>query len=178
MSNTFPVDWRSEPCFVAPISKPLIPYVAGLLKMMEQRGFWASEMDYQAGFQAVMEYERCLMALCLDVLLESNDRLYRMLDTALYGKEYTVVSSDPLEVTPGIPEAHELIFQEGFGLMFQVDKLTQLVDNSINGTITPIYSYSPDVKTLLQGVIDAITANSTDLDDILTQLETIALLVA
>lgn len=178
MPETFPSDWRDMPCVVVSIPAPLAPYAVGLLKILENRGFWASDDDYLAAYTATYELERCFMATCLNDLIESSDRIYRMLDTALYGKEYTVESEDPLVVTPGIPAAHELIYQDGFGLMHQVDQLTQLLDNSINGTETPLYSYTPNVKELLQAIIDALSAEDTDIGSLLAELEVIAGLLA
>jgi hypothetical protein len=177
-SNTFPEDWRDQPCFLVAVPRPLAPFVGGLMKIAEQRGFWASDTDYSRGYTAVIEFEGCLMAMCLDVLLESNDRLYRMLDLALYGKEYEVVSTDPLVVEPGIPAVHEAIYQDGFGLMYMADRLTQLVDNSINGTVTPIYTDATSVKALLQGIIDALSADDADFEEIISKLTVIAGLLA
>lgn len=177
MSATFPTDWRDEPCFVVAIPRPLIPFVGGLLKMMEMRGFWASDDDYLRGYTAVLELERCLMSTCLDVLIEQNNALYRMLNTALFGVTYDTVSTDPLVVTPAIAPHVTLDRHNSDGLLFLMDRLTQLTDNSINGTETPLYSYTPSVKDLEQSIVDAVNAINTDEGSILSELETIALLV-
>lgn len=178
MPETFPALWRDMPCYVVAIPRPLIPYIGGLMKILENRGFWSSEADYSSAYDAVLEFERCLMTTCLDDLLERQDRLYRMLDAALFGKEYTLVSADPLEVTPGIPAVHEMIYQTDFGIMAQIDDLRQLIDNSINGAATTNYAYPESVKDLLQGIIDALAADDADLESILSKLEIIAALVA
>jgi len=81
-NNTFPSDWESEPCFLVSIPRPLVPYVGGLLKILEQRGFWVSEEDYANGFAATVQVEECLMSTCLNVLMEKQDALYRLLNTA------------------------------------------------------------------------------------------------
>lgn len=178
MAQSFPSDWRDQPCFLVAVPRPLVPYVGGLLKILEQRGFWTSESDYLDAYTAVMELERCLMSTCLSDLIESNDRLYRMLNTALFGVTYATISTDPLVVTPAIAPHVTLDIHDQDSLLGRVDRLTQLTDNSINGTITPLYTATPSVKDLIQGVIDALAADTTDLDGILSQLETIALLVA
>lgn len=178
MPQTFPSDWRDMECHLVAVPAPLSPYVVGLLKLLEARGFWESDDDYLNAYTAVYELERCFMSLCLSTLVEGQDRLYRMLDLALFGKEYTVVTEDPLVVTPGIPAVHESIYQTGFGLMHQVDDLKQLIDNTINGTATDDYSYTPNVKELLQGIIDALAAEDTDIGSLLTELEVIAGLLA
>lgn len=177
-NNTFPADWRDEPCFLVAVPRPLVPYASGLLKILETRGFWATEDDYLAGFTAVMELERCFMSTCLNDLLERQDALYRMLNTALFGATYETTSTDPLIVTPVIEPHVSLDILDQDSLLGRIDRLTQLTDNSINGTDTPLYSYTPSVKTLIQGVIDALGADDTDLESILSQLEIIAALVA
>lgn len=178
MPETFPEDWRDQPCYLVAVPRPLVPYVGGLLKMMEQRGFWASATDYSRGYTAVTELEACLMTTCLDVLLQQNDALYRLLNTALLGVSYTTESEDPLVVTPAIAPHVNLDIHDQDSIMGRLDRVTQLIDNSINGTETPLYAYDPSVKALLQSVIDALGTEDTDLGDILSQLETIALLVA
>lgn len=177
-NNTFPEDWRDQPCFLVAVPAPLVPYVGGLLKITEQRGFWATADDYERGYTASLELQGCLMSTCLAELIESNDRLYRMLDAALFGKEYEVITEDPLVVEPGIPAVHEMIYQDGFGLMYQVDRLTQLLDNRIAGTETPLYDDPNGLKQQLQAVIDALAADDTDIADILDQLALIAGLLA
>jgi len=101
-NNTFPEDWRGQPCFIVSIPRPLVQYVGGLLKIAEMRGFWASPEDYQRGYTATIELEECLMTTCLDVLLEKQDALYRLLNTAVLGQAYTVVTEDPLVISPEI----------------------------------------------------------------------------
>jgi len=177
-NNTFPEDWRDQPCFLVSIPRPLVPYAGGLLKLLEMRGFWATEGDYQRGYTAVTELEECLMATCLNVLLEQNDALYRLLNTALLCVAYTTVSEDPLVVTPAIAPHVNLDIHDQDSLMGRMDRLTQLVDNSINGTEVPLYDYSPSVKALLQSVIDAVTALEGDNSDLLAELEVIAGLLA
>jgi len=176
--NTFPEDWRDQPCFLVGIPRPLVPYVGGLLKMAEARGFWASDTDYLRGYTAVTELEACLMSMCLNVLIEKQDALYRLVNTTLRGQVYTVVTEDPLVVTPDISATVDLGFVDQNSVLGEIDRLVQLVDNSVNGTETPLYTYDPSVKELLQSIIDALGSDTTDLDSILSQLEIIAALVA
>jgi hypothetical protein len=177
-NNTFPEDWRDQPCFLVSIPRPLVPYAGGLLKLLEMRGFWATEDDYRRGYTAVTELEECLMATCLDVLLQQNDALYRLLNTALLGVAYTTVSEDPLVVTPAIAPHVNLDIHDQDSLMGRIDRLTQLIDNRIAGTETPLYDDLPGLKQQLQAVIEAIEAIDTDDSDLLAQLEIIAGLLA
>lgn len=176
-NNTFPDDWREQPCFLVAVPKPLVRYVAGLSKILEQRGFWASEEDYIRGYTATIEWEECLMTTCLDVLLQQNDALYRLLNTALLGVAYTTVSEDPLVVTPAIAPHVNLDIHDQDSLMGRVDRLTQLIDNRIAGTTTDLYTDTPGLKQQLQTIIDSLSSDDTDLATIISDLEAIALLL-
>lgn len=176
--NTMPEDWRDEPCFLVSIPRPFVPYAAGLLKIAESRGFWATEDDYVRGYEVVTELERCMLMACLNDLFDKQDALYRLVNTALRGETYSVVTEDPLVIEPTIQPFVELGFVDQNSLLGYLDRQTQLVDNTINGTETPLYTYSPSVKEQLQAIIDALAAEDTDLGDLLTQLELIAGLLA
>lgn len=118
------------------------------------------------------------MATCLDVLLAQNDAIYRLLNTSLRGQEYTVVSEDPLVIEPSIEPVVALGFVDQNSVIGYLDRQTQLVDNTLNGTETPLYTYTPSVKEQLQAIIDALATEDTDLGDLLTQLELIVGLLA
>jgi len=173
MAETFPTDWREQPCYLVAVPAPLAPYVGGLLKIAEQRGFWQSDTDYLHGYTAVTELEGCLMTMCLNALLERQDALYRLVNTALLGQSYSIDSLDPLVVTPAIEPAVDLTILDQDSIMGRLDRVTQLLDNSINGTATDLYSYSPSVKDQLQAILDAIAADETDLGTVITDLELI-----
>lgn len=175
---TFPIGWEDEPCYIVSIPRALVPYVGGLMKIAEKRGFWATEDDYQRGYAALVTMERCLMATCLDVLLQQNDALYRLLNTALLGVAYTTASEDPLVVTPAIAPHVNLDIHDQDSLMGRIDRLTQLIDNRLAGTETPLYDQLPGVKQQLQQLIDAMAADDMTFEDMLSALTTIAGLLA
>jgi len=177
-NNTFPEDWRDEPCFLVAVPKPLAPFLSGLLKIAENRGFWASDTDYLRGYTAVIEFQECLMTTCLDVLLEKQDDLYRLINTALMGVAYETVTSDPLVISPPITHFINLDIHDQDSLMGRVDRLTQLIDNRLAGTDTPLYSDLPGIKQQLQSIIDAMSSDTTDLATVISDLEAIALLLA
>lgn len=176
-NNTMPDDWRDEPCFLVSIPRPLVPYVGGLMKIAEQRGFWATANDYQRGYEAVTELEACLMSSCLNVLFEKQDELYRLVNTGIFGVTYTTVSLNPLVVTPAIAPHVTLDVHDVNSIMGRLDRLTQLTDNTFNGTATDLYAYSPNIKEQLQAIIDAL-GEGTDLSGIIDELTTIAALLA
>jgi len=175
-NNEFPEDWRDQPCFIVSIPRPLVPYVGGLMKIAEQRGFWASDTDYLRGYTAVTEFEECLMSTCLSVLLEQNDALYRLINTAVLGQAYTVVTEDPLVISPSIAPFVSLEVLDQDSLMGRLDRLTQLIDNRLAGTATTLYSDLPGIKQQLADIITAL-GDDTDLATIISDLEAIALLL-
>jgi len=176
-TNTFPEDWREQPCFLVAIPRPLVQYVGGLLKIAEQRGFWLSDIDYLRGYTAVTELEACLMSTCLDVLIEQNNALYRLLNTAVLGQAYTVVSPDPLVIEPAIEPFVSLDILDQDSLMGRIDRLTQLVDNRLAGTETPLYDDLPGIKQQLEAIIAAL-GEGTDLTEVIDNLVLIAGLLA
>jgi hypothetical protein len=151
--------------------------VAGLLKILEKRGFWSTSEDYERAYIATTELEACFMSTCLQVLLQQNDALYRLLNTGIFGVTYATVTEDPLVVTPAIAPHVTLDVHDQDSIMGRLDRLTQLMDNTINGTATDLYAYSPSVKDQLQSIIDAIGSGDTDLTTIISDLEAIALLL-
>lgn len=175
--NTFPSDWRDQPCYLVSIPLPLVPYVGGLLKIAELPGFWASEADYLRGYTATIELEACLMTTCLSLLLDKQDDLYRLLNTVVRGQLYTVVSDDPLVVTPALEHTVDLTVLSQDSVMGRIDRLTQLLDNRLAGTATTLYTDLPGIKQQLEDVIAAL-GDTTDLTTIISDLEGIAVLLA
>lgn len=173
-NNTFPSDWRDKPCYVAVIPVPLVPFVGGLLTILEKRGFWATEEDYLSAYTATIELEACLMATCLNDLRGDIQSLYRLLDTALMGTEYESTGGDDPVITPAIPAFKDYPANNGLGLVPHSARMIDLVDNSINGTETSLYDYEPSVKLLLQGIIDALAAEDVDMETVIARLTTIA----
>lgn len=174
---TLPSDWADSPCYVVSIHSALIPIIIGQLRLLEARGSWIDQTNYQRGYNAVLEFEACVMAACLNDMLDIQRATYRMLDTAIYGTAYTIESTDPLVVSPEIPAARDLAFSDQDSVLGRLDRVNKLVDNSVNGTSNDLYSASPSVKDLLQSIIDAMSSETTDLDSILSQLETVVLLL-
>lgn len=170
-NNTMPEDWRDEPCFLVAIPRPLVPYVGGLMKLLEQRGFWLTTDDYARGYAAATELEACLMAACLNDLFEKQDAAYRLLNTAIFGVTYATVSEDPLVVTPAIAPHVTLDVHDQDSIMGRLDRLTQLVDNRIAGTETPLYADLPGLKQQLQTIIDNMSSDDADLAQIITDIE-------
>lgn len=178
MQISFPTDYAERPCYLVAINASLIPYVAGALRFFEKRGTWLTDADYEAGYNAFAELQVCMMKLCVDRLIESNDRLYRMLDTAIYGKTYEVITTDPLVVDPPIGAVHALAFDDVNSILGRMEDQRQLLQNALNGTETPNYDRANGVRDLLEQLITAVQAGETTDEDMLAQLVQIAGLLA
>jgi hypothetical protein len=178
MQYQFPTNYDAATCYLVPINATLIPHVAGALRLFENRGSWISDQDYERGYNAFAELQICMTLLCAQQLIESNDRLYRMLDTALFGTIYTVESTDPLLVLPTIAPTHSLDVQDATSLLGRLEVQRQLLENALNGTETPNYDRANGVRDLLEQLITAVQNGPTNSEDLLAQLQIIAALLA
>jgi hypothetical protein len=98
---TFPPTY-GECCYLVPIDASLVPFISGALMKFQERGVWSSESDYQSGYNAFAELQAAMSGHCITDLVEGQNRIYRLLDTALNGAVYTASGVPPV-VTPEIP---------------------------------------------------------------------------
>jgi len=159
----------------------MIPLVAGALQEMEQRRCWATDADYELGYNAIVEIEAQMTALCVAKLVQSNERVYRLLDNALNGTIYTTGAVEPLTglvtVLPPIADIPPAETQDK-ALRLDVAKIFALVDNLTNGTVS---IYAPDPRNIREQLEDLILAaqSTGELDDdILAKLAEMAVLLA
>lgn len=178
MQYEFPPDYDSSTCYLVPINATLIPMVAGALRWFEFRASWKSDQDYERGYNAFAELQVCMTKLCIDALIASNDRLYRMLDTAIFGVGYVVQSTDPLVVLPDIPPQRTMGIYDEASILGRMENLKQLLENGLNGTETPQYDRQNGVRDLLEQLLTAIQQTGQLDDEMLAKLAEIALLVA
>lgn len=175
---TFPADYDAGNCYLVPVPAALVPLVAGALRHFEERRSWHSDAEHEQAYNAFVELQAVFMQLCVKDLIESNNRLYRLLDTAFFGTTYTIEQEEPLIVSPAIEPVHGINYSNDASLLGKTDLLLQLVDNALNGTNTANYNYSPSVKQLLQDLVTAMANNGQLDDDMLEKLTEIAVLVA
>lgn len=179
MKIAFPTDYAERSCYLVAINASLIPLVAGALRFFEKRGTWLTDADYESGYNAFAELQVCMMRLCVDDLIESNNRLYRMLDTAIYGTAYGVVETEPiLIVAPEIEPTKNLVVLDGDSILGRMEDMRQLLQNALNGTETPLYDRANGVRDLLEQLITAAEAESNLDPDMLAKLGEIAVLLA
>lgn len=144
MKYAFPANYGKE-CIIIALDKALVPLVAGALKPFEQAYTWVSDEDYEQGYNAFVELQASFMNSCLKELIESNNRIYRLLDTALNGEVYTALP-DPLKptetiVTPALPAAplaSSPAALPAWALRRRLERLINLVDNQSTGANFPL----------------------------------------
>lgn len=178
MKYTLPENINESPCFLVPMPAALIPLVAGALKHFEDRRVWSSDEDHEQAYNVFAELQGCFMKLCAEELIESNNRLYRMLDTAIFGVGYVVTSTDPLVVEPGIPPQRTMGIYGEDSILGRMERTKQLLENALNGTETPNYDRSNGIRDLLEQLTAAIQQTGQLDDDMLNKLAEIAVLVA
>jgi hypothetical protein len=118
------------------------------------------------------------MQLCIDRLIESNDRLYRMLDTAIYGRQYTIAALEPLTVNPVINPTRALVYEDNASILGRLHSLLQVLDNGLNGTETQQFNRADGIRDLLEQIIAQLQESGNLDPEILAKLTEIAALVA
>lgn len=174
-----------EPSYLVCVPRRLIPLFCGALSTLEKRDVWASEDDWRQGYQWITETQANLMGGCVDRIVEMQEKTYRLLDTALNGTVYTVSPApspapspppDPTKptVSPAIPWAPDSTDPQALpvaALRSRIDRLTDLVDNALNGTVIP---NSPTDKASVRDnleeirlLLEASGTNDADMESIL-----------
>lgn len=166
-----------DTCELAIFPVAVIPYALGALEARTPRHIWAEE-SYVRGEQLIRRLQLALLCGGLQELKEQNDRLYRMLDTAIFGTGYTVESTDPLVVTPEIPPQKTMGIRDEASILGRMENLKQLLENALNGTETPNYDRPNGVRDLLEQLIAKLGETGQLDDEMLAKLAEIALLVA
>jgi hypothetical protein len=82
-----------------------IPFLRRFFDEIQQPSRWATREDWYRAYQVFAEMEAELMSGCLTELVEGQNRLYRLLDTALNGTVYSASGDSPPVITPAIPAA-------------------------------------------------------------------------
>lgn len=175
MRLSFPSDYGTKGCALVAIDMTLLPIVAGKLRELEEERSW-EQQDYQQAYRAIADLESCMTSLCVQDLVESNDRLYRLIDAGIFGRVYTAGAEPPGTITPVIPAVPDLSFADP-GALSKMERVSQLLQSRLNGDDTPNYSGTPNIPALLQAIIDALNADDTNLEGILAALEQVVILL-
>jgi len=164
-------------CELAPFPVPVVPFALGALEERTKRFIWASVDDWRRGEQLVRELQRAMLEGCLNELLEGQRRIYRLLDAAMFGRVYSVVTEEPLEITPEIPLVPDMTAANP-GLVARIALLQKSVDNAYNGTVYTEFSNTVSIRAQLQQIIDK-SAENNELDaDMIAQIAELLVLLA
>lgn len=199
MKYVFPLNY-GEKCILVPIDAAIAPFVSGALNKFQSEYIWATQEDYEKGYNAFAELQAAMTNNCLQDLIDSNDRLYRLMDTALNGTAYSAtpatsppaaVPADPTRPTfapaiPLVPPATSPSALPVIGLRHRFERVANLLDNLITGQqfpLNPAWISSDELQngvglretiTALQGEINAgwfgIGGNSATLADVVNAL--------
>lgn len=104
----------------------VVPYALAALESRATQYTW-SESGYVRGVQLIRRLQLALLQGGLAELLESNRQIYRLLDTALYGRTYEQVSTEPLVIVPEIPPVPDTFAAEP-GIVPALDGLAGVLD--------------------------------------------------
>jgi hypothetical protein len=113
---------------------PLIPFVRRFFQDMQRREIWRTRADWFSAYQAFAELEGMLMAGCMQQLIDEQQRLYRLWDTALNGTAYTVAGDG---ISPELPAVPPATATAAGALRAQVARLRVLAENTAVGTTAP-----------------------------------------
>ena len=175
MAHIFPAGYQTRGCYLVPIDAALLPYVAGLLRYYEQRAAWASEQDYEQGYNAFAELEACMTKLCAEELIESNRQIYRLLDSIYNGTQYTLADDDPLTIYPVIPPVPNTDDPIMPGMRAVMGRVFRVLDNGINGTLYNDFQSSTAIRNQLATIIELLQAQeNADNTEVIEQLQIIA----
>lgn len=165
-------------CELAVFPVAVVPFALAALESRIPRHVWASD-SYYRGVQLIRSLQMAILCGGMKEITDRQDDLYRMIDTAIYGTEYSVEATDPeLIVSPAIAHTHLLTIERPESVLGRMENMSQLLQNALNGTETPEYSDTPGIRELLANLITAVEAGGASDEDMLTQLIQIAGLLA
>jgi len=176
MRYSFPPDYGTRGCALIFVDVTLMPIIAGMIAPLEEPRLWVEE-DYPAAYRAIAELETAMTITCVQELVESNNKLYRLIDWSLNGRVYDAGDNPPDTITPVIPDVPNTDISSP-GMVRTLVVVRNMLSNALNGDINSDFSLSPSIRELLQSIIDGLAADDTDITEIITQLEAIAALLA
>lgn len=177
MAYTFPSETYGQDGYFVYIDAALVPIVADRLAIMCERRLWDTDASYEQGYNAFAHLRGCMLSCPARELLEAHNRIYRLLDAAMYGRIYEVTDSDPLTIEPAIPDVPNLTAVNP-GLVARLALVEKLLDNMFNGTAYVEFSNTRSLRDQLDELIAAIENGGELDDDILAKLVEIGVLLA
>lgn len=174
----FPSDYDSRTCILLPVNVSMVPILAGTLVRLLSASVWANDDHHQRGYNAVAEVLGCMTGNCTQGLQQSLDRLYMLLDGALYGRQYSLANPVTGEIVPPLPVVPDTTLSVGQALAVVLPLFQRQTHNSLTGAV---YDDAPDprgIRQQLDELIAAIQAGAADDEDVLAALLQIVALLA
>jgi hypothetical protein len=116
------------------IPVPLVPYFRRFFAQVQSPYIWKTTEDYRRAYPIFAEIEAQMAGTCASEMIESINRLYRLLDTSLNGTQYSAVGD---VITPAIPAVPPASTDAVNALRAHVGRLWQLAENEVAGVVAP-----------------------------------------
>ncbi|MEI7645654.1 MAG: hypothetical protein WCJ55_15375 [Chloroflexales bacterium] len=100
----FPSATYQQNCTLLCVDVAFIPFFRLFFAEMQERWRWSTREDWWRSYQVFAEMEEMLMSGCVQQLVEGQNRLYRLLDTALNGVVYTATTDPATQITTITPD--------------------------------------------------------------------------
>ncbi len=104
----------------------VVPFALAALEYRIPKYVWADD-SYARGVQLVRSLQMSLLTGGMQELVEGQNRIYRLVDSAMYGRTYTVETEEPLVIAPEIPLVPDQTLEPA-GLISLVDSLPGILD--------------------------------------------------
>lgn len=180
--HTFPEHY-GEDCVLVELDRAFLPLIVGQVELMLQRRYWASDEDYYQGHSAAAEAIAAMANNCMQAIVDGQDRLYRLLDTALNGRVYTEsagVIEPAIPIVPPDPAFENYSHLANMdGLFYQmrtylasIEETTRLMTVADNGS--NLYAYNGITLYDLLQALNALPAGIPVPGDYASVLSTIA----
>lgn len=166
---SFPDTSQAE-CALLAVPVPMLPLVLGAFGQLQDRRYWQTDQDWQGAYEAIAAIEASAMTTCLSSLVASQDRLYRLLDSALTGTIYAVTETDPLTIEPAIPDVPDLSTPPtSTSLLGMLDALPGVLDAGWFGIGGHKATLADIVRSLRVGDQELATDKFNTMKDLLTE---------
>lgn len=136
------------------VPSSFIPIWAGTLGELSQRWVWYSDDDWAIAYQIIARLRACMLTCPAKELIEGNNRIYRLLSSAMFGTVWSVASTEPLVIEPSIPDVPDMSLQ-------------------LPGNLAQIQ----DARAKLQTIIDSMASDDEDIAAIIQELAKIGVLL-
>jgi hypothetical protein len=150
---------------------PLVPYFRRFFAQQQSPYIWKTRADFERAYPAFTAIEAQMTASCISNLVAEQQRLYRLLDTALNGTHYTVVpmGSEPV-IVPELPAVPPASANATNSLRAHITRLWQLAENDVAGVTAgpgegiagaPALPDDTTARQLLRRLTQAVDGNGT-----------------